>query len=289
MERENASQRQCAVRTYTVDSYANGIAFGQHRAGAGQDMRQVYRLRLHDDTELIKLRSRYSLHSKQPLDELERHLMLLSQQGVLSSSLIFFGATADPFHPFDGKFDASMKFLELFLRYTPGMLCVQTRSPLVVLALPVFKTLGRHIHVTMGVETPSEAAVSRYTPSLPRVEERLRTAEALRRFGVPVSLQVYPLLPYGDWRRDAGAFAETLCQHADHLYVGSLSDGSELCERKLSGTSLAKKLANDRMFHWLRRDAAVPLLNEIEARAGGKLAAPGWEQLQSKQVEMFAA
>ena len=289
MERQNASQAQDAIRTYTVDSHADSIAFGQHKTLPGSDPRDVYALRLHDDGEVLKLRSRYSLHRDKPLYELGRHLMLLSQQGVLGSSIIYFGTMTDPFHPFEGKFDASMKFLELFLRYTPGMLCVQTRSPLIVLALPVFKTLGRHVAITIGIETPSEEAVLRFTPGLPRVEERLRTAEALRRFGVPVMLQVSPLLPYGDWRGDAGKFAELLCEHADGLYVRGLSNGTEQCERRLSTTTVAKKLAADRMFHWLRSDGANPLISEIEARAPEKLEPPAWRHLDSKQMEMFAA
>lgn len=288
MEQRSAGHPQY-LRTYTVDSYANGIAFGQHRADLRQDARDVYGLRLEEGGEVLKLRSRYSLHNKEPLFELERHLMLLSQQGVLGSSIIYLGTTTDPFHPFEGKFDASMKFLELFLRYTPGMLCVQTRSPLIVLALPVFKTLGKHVHVTIGVETPSESVVQRYTPGLPRVEERLRTAEALRRFGIPVSLQVSPVLPYGDWRNDAPAFAERLCEHADHLFVRGLSDGSPECERRLGTTTLAKKLAADRMFHWLRPDSATPLITAIEACAKEKLSAPVWRHLGSKQLAMFAA
>jgi len=289
METEQASEVKSSCLTYTVDSYANGIAFGQHKMEDGQDPREVYRLRFRDDSEVIRLRGRYALHNHEPLLELERHLMLLSKQGVLRSSVIYFGTTTDPFHPFEGKFDASMKFLELFLRYTPGMLCVQTRSPLIVLALPVFKTLGKHVNITIALETSSEESARRYTPGFPRIGERLKTVQALRRFGIPVSLQVYPLLPYGDWRKDAGGFAELLMEHGDNIYVAGLSDGSERCERRVAQTPLAKKLAADRAFHWLRPDSANPLISEIEARAAEKLAAPVWEALQTKQMEMFAA
>lgn len=188
---------------YTVDSFSNGIAFGQHKLEEGQDPREVYSLRLRDDVEMIRLRSRYALHKERPLYELERHLMRLSRQGILRSAIIYFGTTTDPFFPFEGKFDASMKFLELFRRYTPGMLHVQTRSPLIVLALPVFKALGKHVSVTIGLESCLEDSVQRYTPGLPRVEERLKTAAALRKFGIEVMLQVHPVLPYGDWRKDA--------------------------------------------------------------------------------------
>src|SRR5262249_31563161 len=106
--------------TYTVDSFANGIAFGQHKIEANQDPREYYALRLEDDTELVRLRSRYALDRKNPLAELERNLQRLSKQGVLRSATIYFGVTTDPFFPFEAKFDASMRFLELFKKYTPG-------------------------------------------------------------------------------------------------------------------------------------------------------------------------
>lgn len=288
-EEEEAKEGGKFVINYTVDSFANGIAFGQHRLGVGGDPRDFYALRLHDDTDVVRLRSRYSLEKANPLHELERSLMRLSRQGVLHTSHIYFGVTTDPFLPFESKFDASMKFLDLFQRYTPGMLVIQTRSPLIVLALPVFKRLGRHAAVTIGVETPCEDAVRSYTPFLPRVRERLRTAEALRRFGVEVTLQVCPVLPYGDWREGAREFAEILSDHADYVHVRPLMDGSEQVEKRMRSSDLVRKLAQERRFHYLRRDAGVPLLNALEKIAPEKLVMPAREHLESRQMEFFAA
>ena len=274
---------------YTVDSFANGIAFGQQKLEANQDQREHFALRIRDDFELVRLRSRYVLHNNNPLQELEQHLVRLSQQGILGKATIYLGTTADPFYPFEGKFDASMKFLELFKRYTPGMLVVQTRSPLIVIAMPVFKALGRHCSVTIGVETNSEEAVARYTPGYPRISERLKTATALRRFGIEVNLQVNPILPYVDWRADAGKFAELLVNHGDHIYVAPMTDGSEAVERRVRATSLAKRLAVDRKFHWLRADSANPLITEIEKLAPEKLRVPERVHLGERQLKMFAA
>jgi DNA repair photolyase len=229
------------------------------------------------------------LDSKNPLAELERNLQRLSRQGVLRTATIYFGVTTDPFFPFEAKFDASMRFLELFRKYTPGMLVVQTRSPLIVIALPVFKKLGAHACVSIGIETPLEESVRRYTPGLPRVSERLKTATALRRFGIQVNLQVSPVLPYGDWRNDASKFAELLAEHGDHVYVKSVTDGSDIIERKIRSTALAVNLARDRKFHWLRPDSANPLITALEAIAPEKLKAPERKHMQERQVRMFAA
>lgn len=289
IEMSSTATGKSPILTYTVDSFENGIAFGQHKLEEDQDPRDFYSLRIRDDSELVRLRSRYVLHKNNPLAELERQLMRLSTQGVLRSSVIYLGTTTDPFHPFAGKFDASMKFLELFMRYTPGKLIVQTRSPLVVIAMPVFRKLGHHAAVTIGVETCLEDTVARYTPGLPRVDERLKAATALRRFGIPVTLQVSPVLPYGDWRADAGRFAEVLAENGDYVYVRSITDGTDRVERQIRSTPLAKRLAEDRKFHWLRPDAAMPLLNALEVIAPEKLKAPNLKSLGDKQLRMFAA
>jgi len=278
-----------SVVTYTVDSFANGIAFGRHKLGTGDDPRDCYNLRLEENDSLVHLRSRYLLHEKNPLAELENHLMRLSRDGILGSAIIHFGCTSDPFFPFDGKFDASMKFLELFQRYTPGMLIVQTRSPLLVIAMPVLKRLGKHVSVTLGLETCLDESVSRYTPGYPKVQERLKAAAALRNFGVKVNIQVNPVLPYGDWRKDASSFADVLVRHADHIHVKSVTDGSTITENRIRTTPLARKLAEDRRFHWLRPDSANPLITAIEKIAPEKLEIPEWKHLRQKQLSLFAA
>ncbi|MCB0352799.1 MAG: hypothetical protein KDD64_04715 [Bdellovibrionales bacterium] len=274
---------------YTVDSFKNGIAFGQHRLPASEDPRDHYHLRLHDDSEMVRLRSRYVLHKKNPLHELERHLMRLSQLGQLSKATLYLGTTTDPFFPFEGKFDASMRFLELFQRYTPGMLIVQTRSPLIVIAMPIFKRLEHNCRVTMGIETNSEESIARYTPGLPRFEERLKTLRALRRFGITTHVQVSPVLPYGDWRLGATVFAEQINDVSDRVHVRPLTDGSEREERRIKGTLLARRLVEDRKFEWLKPHTANPLISALEQLAPEKLVVPKWEHQKAKQLEMFAA
>lgn len=285
--RGSDERSELSASTYTVDSFANGIAFGQHRLPQGEDPRDHYNLQVEDDAGMVRLRSRYALNKTNPFHELERHLMRLSTQGTLRSSTIYFGTTTDPFLPFEDKFDASMKFLELFKRYTPGLLVVQTRSPLVVIAMPVLSKLGKHCAVTMGLETPLEEAVRRYTPGLPRVEERLKTVRALRNFGVEVTLQVSPLLPYGDWKKDAAPFASLLIENGDYVHIRPLTDGKEQTERRVRGTALAKRLAEDRKFHWLRPDTANPLITAVEVLAPQKLRMPQRSVLASRQVNLF--
>lgn len=274
---------------YWVDSYANGISFGQSRIPQRADWRDAFPLQLADAGECHKLRARYALNKSNPLHELELNLMKLSGQGNLSSSIICLGAVTDPFLPFEGRFHASLKFLELFLRYKPGLLLVQTRSPLIVLAMPVLRKLGKQVSVTIAVETCDQKVANQYIPALPAVEERIKAAAALRNFGVEVHLQVAPLLPYGDWRKDAPRFASLLCKHADFVHVMPLCGDSSMSNKTALTAELARKLAYERKFHWLRPDAANPLISAIEDIAPEKLILPDKPSLQDRQLDIFAA
>src|SRR5690606_29138873 len=118
--------------------------------------------------------------------------------------------------------------------------------------------------------------------------ERLKAAAALRRFGIEVTIQVGPVLPCGDWRADAAEFATLLAENADYINLFPLTDGSEKTDRRIRGTPLARKLAQDRKFHWLRRDSAEPLRDAIARIAPEKLVEPRRSQLEEKQLKIFA-
>ena len=249
-------------------------------------------LRLEDEFAVRSLRSRYSSDVTNPLHQLEHHLMRLSQNGELGTSEFIFGCYADPFFPFQGKFDVSMKALELFARYVPGHLTIQTRSPLIVIALPVLKRLGHRVTVSVAVETNDEAAVYRYTPGLPRIEERLKMITALRRFGIETAIQIAPVLPYGDWKADAHKFAQTVIEHADFVTVhafNTIIEQEGLSARAVKNQTGAARLAEDRKFHWLRADSARPLLDAIAALDSSKLQVPTRNFQNNRQLSFFAA
>jgi DNA repair photolyase len=224
------------------------------------------------------------MRSGEPLADLERHLSRLSEKGDLRRSTVIFGVTTDPFHPFDEKFATSMKFLELFDRYQPGKLIIQTRSPLVVIGLPMLKKARENTCVTVGIETPLEQIHRRYTPDLPTIEERWKTVRALRRFGIRVGIQVAPILPYGDWRGSAKAFASELCENADFVSVRSIMQASGPGR---TNTPLARKLAQDRQFFWLRHDSHQPLVEAVQSIAQERLVHPAMMAPVDPQMKLF--
>lgn len=265
-----------------VDSYSRGISIGRiDPNGPGLDL-QIEG----EQKSSIPLRSRYVMRSGEPLADLERHLDRLSEKGELRRATVIFGVTTDPFHPFDEKFATSMKFLELFERYQPGRLVIQTRSPLVVIGIPMLKKARETTCVAIGIETPLEQISRRYTPDLPTVEERWKTVRALRRFGIRVGIQVSPILPYGDWRGSAKAFASELCENADFVSIRSIMQASGPGR---ANTPLARKLAQDRQFFWLRHDSHQPLVEAVQSVAEERLIHPATTAPADPQIQLFGS
>lgn len=273
-----------------VDVMHGAIASQFTTIPAGEDLRERFPLELPlERSPACSLGKLASAKPEAGLRMLEAELMNLSQRGILRRTIVLLGANRDPLHPFEGRFDGSLAFLSLFERYRPGLLMVQTRSPLIVLALPVLKRLGKHAAVSIGIETGSEQFNQRYAPQLPRVSERIKTVRALRRFGIETSIHVHPLLPYGEWRADAESFATLLHENADLIHVLPLLDGSRHAESRIRKSPLGTRLANERKFHWLRPDAATPLLSHLERICPQKLLSPDRRNLLCHQLKLFAA
>lgn len=230
------------------------------------------------------LRSRYSFGRNDPVLELERRLSRLSSRGELRCSTVVLGSTTDPFHPFDEKFATSMKFLKLLERFVPGRLIIQTRSPLIVIGVPVLKRVRENTYVMMAIETNRDDIGKHYAPEAPLPSERLQAIRTLRHFGMRVGIQVAPLLPYGDWRKDAHAFGEFLNAHGDFIHIRDLT---QLAQGGRPKGYAAQLLAQERKFHWLRTDAHFPLVQVLQDIAPEKLLHPVDLGFAEPQIGLF--
>jgi len=286
MNKAKLEERQGKPVVLSVDSFANGVSVG--KLAAKLDFNEFPPLSLEMEPGMPTLRSRYATERDTSLGALEGRLALMSHKGELAQSMIFFGVDADPFHPFEARFDSSMKFLNLFERYSAGQLVLQTRSPLVVVAMPVLRKLGSRLTVTIPIETSSPEAVAKFTPHLPKISERLRVAAVLRKFGIKIRLQVAPLLPYGDIKKDAAVFAGMLKRHGDYISVKPIVEGPD-ARSKGANSILANKLAAERNFVWLRPDSAKHLSQCLQVLAPKKLEMPVFSAPSPKQLSIFAA
>lgn len=267
--------------TILVDSYQDGISIARVSGDAGPSS---LGLGGGDGDPVGLLRSHYSLGRNDPVLELERRLSRLSSRGELRRSTVVLGNTVDPFHPFDEKFATSMKLLQLFERFVPGRLIIQTRSPLIVIGVPVLKRVRENTYIMMALETNQDDISKHYASEAPFPSERLKAIRTLRHFGMRVGIQVAPLLPYGDWRKDAHAFGEFLSTQGDFIHIKSLS---QLARGGRPSGYAAQQLARERKFHWLRTDAHVPLVRVLQEIAPQKLLHPMDLVFAEPQIGLF--
>ena len=291
-----------ATNIFCINAYSNGVTFSLHRNKVASSAEQAgeevtgekygpsdFHLRLKETRDYLAPEGRYYLFKKEPLAALEKKLALLHEQGVLAGSVCYFGSVNDPFLAFHRKFDLTMACMELLERYRPGLLVVQTRSPMVISALPLLKSFGKRGMVTIPIETRLESAVQRYSPGQPKIAERILAAQGIRRQGVEVNLSVSPILPYGDFHRDAWTFAEMLQENADFVTFGCLASGGPEDEQKLRALEISQKLVSDRRFRLLRPYAYRHVYNALAALAPEKLTVPVRLKNKPAQLSMFAA
>jgi len=239
-----------ASHALCLNAYPNGITISQHDCSEEAGLLpESFQLRLRDTREFRLPRGKYFLYRDAVRSALKKHLSALHKTGVLSRTVVYFGTVADPFLSFRKKFDVTMACLEILEKFKPGRLVIQTRSPMVISALPALKELSESSVVSIPIETTLEDSVTAYTPGLPGISERLVAASGLRRQGVMVNLQVAPVLPYGDFYRDAWKFAELLEFYGDYVTFGSLALGRKEEERQLKQFSICQKLAADKRYH----------------------------------------
>jgi DNA repair photolyase len=286
---KSASCNDFRREIFTVDVVDDSVVFGQHRIEAGKDERDPFSLRIEGDNGELPARSRYVVVKNRTRNEVEEFIKKVSVQGLLSRATVYFGNLYDPFFPFEKRFDLSMKTLQLFAQYKPLNLVVQSRSPLAVLAMPVFKALHKRASFVMSIETPLQEASSKFTPGLPKVKERFEAANAFKNLGVEVTIQASPLLPYGDWRKDAASFAQKLCASADYIFIKQIMANDPKSIRNAKKSKIAVQLAQSKQYFWLRHDTAQPLREAIMCINQDKLKAPDRSDLYNKQLSIFAA
>lgn len=273
---------------YSIDLYPEGLAFGHHRIPERDAASEHLYLRLIGIHDHLRLQSKYGLSGRAVKHELTEHLSRLSAKGLLHDAEIFFGVAHDPFEGQGGHFAHALSLLEVFKTFKPRRLVVQTRSPLVVIAMPILKQLGEHVRVVVGLETNVEESILKYTPGLARCEERLKTIRALKRFGIPVAVQATPVMPYGDWRKDAGAYAQLLADLEVPILLPV--EAQEYAARGGSKSGLvAKRLAEARAFFYLRPDTAHPLRDALRRIAPEALAPLDVPERIERQLSMFVA
>ena len=292
-----------AQEVFCINAYQNGVTFSSHR-GAGMFLEAInsfeqtplqnqstslFNLRLKETKEFLLPLGKYFLYKEDPINQLEKQLISLKVQNRLKNSVIYFGLTNDPFHAFHKKFFLTMGCLDLLQKYRPKSLVVQTRSPMAIASAPALKSLGKIATVVIPIETTLESVVARFTPGQSSISERLLAAEGLRKQKIRVNISVAPILPYGDFYKDAKEFAQIMLDYSDNLTFGCLNDGTSECEKTLNKLPIAKKLNSAKEYKFTRPHSYRAVYTAAKNIAPEKLILPVNCKNMAKQLDLFVA
>lgn len=199
--------------------------------------------------------------------ELKRH----AARGTLDGLAIFMSSATDPYQGAERKWRLTRACLEVMAEYTPGLLVVQTRSPLVADDFERIKALGVRCWLNFTLETDREDVRRALTPRCPSISQRWATIAAARAQGIQVQITVSPCLPYSSVEE----FASQLVAQGDRVVVDSFVSGDGDGGRRTARTSTGRLYQEHAWGNWRAEDAALALYAEIEARIGEHA---GWSQ-----------
>jgi DNA repair photolyase len=131
---------------------------------------------------------------------------------------IFLASATDPYQPVERKLELTRALLEVVLMAYPAHVHIQTRSPLVVRDIALFRRFGESLTVGISIPTDSDIVRRAFEPRAPAIFRRLQAAQELRAGGIRTTAAVAPLLPCTPQR-----LARMVARHFDHYWVGKMN------------------------------------------------------------------
>lgn len=201
-------------------------------------------------------------------ERLRREMARRAATGTLETISVFMSSATDPYQSAERHWRLSRACLDVFMAYPPGLLVVQTRSPLVMDDLDRLRDLGSRCWLSLTIETDREEVRRAVTPRCPALAQRWATAAAASAIGVQVQIAVSPCLPYSD----VESFGAALLAHADRVVVDTYVSGDGQGGRRTAATATPALYAGHAWGDWRGEEAARDLhawlVREIGPRAG---------------------
>ncbi len=129
-------------------------------------------------------------------EKLAQELARYKGKGQLQSLAIFCSSSTDPYQGAEREWRLTRRCLAAFVESPPGLLVVQTRSPLVERDFDLLSALGERCWLSMTLETDRDDVRQALTPHCPSIARRLATICAARSAGLHAQVAVSPCLPY---------------------------------------------------------------------------------------------
>jgi DNA repair photolyase len=199
------------------------------------------------------------------LELLARELRGLEESGKLERAAVFMSSATDPYQGIERRMRLTRGALELFVRYPPRRLLLQTRSPMIERDLDLLLRLGPHVIASITVETDDEQVRRALTPTSPSIARRLAAARRLRAAGVFVQLAVAPMMP-----NDPERLAELAEGAADRVVVDTYFDGDGALGRRSRALGMGELYTRLGYEGWFRPGAERELIAAMRARLGSE-------------------
>lgn len=188
---------------YTINPY-RGCLFGCSYCYASRFV--------HEDSEKKAAWGTWVEVKTNAVDALQR------ESHKLFGKSIFIASATDPYQPVERKLELTRALLETVLMAFPGHVHIQTRSPMVVRDIDLFRRFGDSL--TVGISLPTDSDVVRrvFEPRAPAIFRRIRAAQELRANGIRTTASVAPLLPC-----TPGRLARLVTRNFDSYWVGKMN------------------------------------------------------------------
>ncbi|HEY1056306.1 MAG TPA: radical SAM protein [Emticicia sp.] len=183
-------------------------------------------------------------------------LLMKFRRRPLYNKSIYMSSVTDPYQPIERELELTKSLLQELIKYHQVRLVVQTRSPLVVRDIDLFKQF-HSIQVNMSVTTDTEEVRKVFEPVCSSIEMRLKAIQQVREAGVNACISLSPLLPI----HNAEHFAQRLLDTGvSKYYLNSFHMNNS---KFVSGTREgAIKLVNDLGWNDYKLNETVLKLKE---------------------------
>lgn len=204
-------------------------------------------------------------------EKLRQELKRLATKGELDTTAIFMSSATDPYQGAERQWRLSRACLEVLLEYPPGLLVVQTRSPLVADDFARLQALGDRCWLSFTLETDREDVRQAVTPRCPSITQRWATMAAARSAGLNVQITVSPCLPYSS----VETFGELLITYGQRVIVDTYTSGDGQAGRRTAATAIPSLYTGLEWSDWRNEEAALALYAWLQAQIGDRA---GWSQ-----------
>ena len=138
--------------------------------------------------------------------------------GSLDGKRIYMSSVTDPYQPLERKVNLTRSVLESLADKHAPKLVVQTRSPLALRDVDLFRHIeerGGRVQVNMTVTTDDDEVRRAFEPGCPTNAARLRAVGKIRAEGIQCCVTMTPLLLV----KDAGEFAGSLLETGARKFI----------------------------------------------------------------------